>query len=84
MEVPAPEAVAAMAPEDVRQVLTNCPESPKFMHDDIGMSDEQARVLAFNLAVRWHVRRIVRLRDRLIMQPKRGLEPILEINDEAK
>ena len=84
MEVPSPEAVASMSPEDVRSVLTRCPESPYLMHNQLDIDDEQARDMAFQLAIRWHVRKVKKRHNLLLKPHKSQLEPILEKQEEVK
>ena len=84
MDVPTPQTVASMSMTDLHDVLTCCPESRNFMHNDLDLSCEQARALAFELALRWHQRRALNRRDQLLIHPDRRIYPILEANEEAK
>ena len=84
MDVPAPQTVASMSMTDLHDVLTCCPESRNFMHNNLNLSFEQARALAFELALRWHQRQALSRRDQLLIHPDHRMYPIHEANEEAK
>ena len=82
MDVPSPAAVECMSEEDIRVMLTECPESQHFMHSVIELQSEEAKAMAAVLARRWHKMRPPRpaRRARIELRPK--LTPITEVEDE--
>ena len=81
-DVPSPAAVECMSEEDIRVMLTECPESPHFMHSVLELDREEAKAMAAVLARRWHKMRPSRPARRARIELKPKLAPITEVEEE--